>query len=53
MIRVKTAKDGYVLAYKDSKGNEVIMGKRVYLGANDDPKKYYEIAEPVETEPKE
>ena len=46
MIRTKTASEGKVFAYKDENDNEIILGKELYLGINDDGSRYYEVDDP-------
>lgn len=44
-IKTKTASDGKVFAYKEN-GVEIVLGQTLYLGLNDDGKRYYEIDKP-------
>ena len=43
MLKIKKASEGKVWAYKNDKGEEIILGNTLYLGINDDGKRYYEI----------
>lgn len=53
-MKVLTAKEGKVFAYKDDKGEEIILGTEIYLGKEDDGARYYEIDAPKENDaPKE
>lgn len=45
-LRTMTASEGKVFAYKDEKGEEIILGQTLYLGVNDDGSRYYEVDEP-------
>ena len=45
-MNVMIANEGKIFAYKDENGNEIIIGKELYLGAEDDGSRYYEIDEP-------
>lgn len=42
-MKILTAEQGKIFAYIDEKGNEVILGETLYLGKNDDGKRYYQI----------
>ena len=46
MLRTKIASKGKVFAYRDEKGEEIILGNILYLGINDDGSRYYEIPDP-------
>lgn len=55
-MKVLTASEGKVFAYKDDKGEEIILGTEIYLGKEDDGARYYEIDAPqqeIEVEPSE
>lgn len=41
--KILVANIGYVFAYKDDNGKEVILGNMLYLGKQDDGSRYYEI----------
>ena len=45
-LRIKTASEGKVFAYKDENNNEIVLGNELYLGINDDGSRYYEIDAP-------
>lgn len=47
-MRILTAEVGKVFAYRDELGNEIILGDTLYLGKNDDGKRYYQIDTPTE-----
>lgn len=47
MLRTKVANEGKVFAYKDSNGEEIVLGSILYLGKNDDGSRYYEIDDPT------
>lgn len=51
-LRTMTASEGKVFAYKDEKGEEIILGQTLYLGINDDGSRYYEVDEPKYKEDK-
>ena len=51
-LRKMTASEGKVFAYKDEKGEEIILGQTLYLGVNDDGSRYYEVDEPKYEEDK-
>jgi hypothetical protein len=42
-MRILKASEGKVFAYKDTQGQEIILGSIIYLGINDDESRYYEI----------
>lgn len=42
MLKVKKASEGKVWAYKNDKGEEITLGKTLYLGIDDDGSRYYE-----------
>ena len=46
MLKIKYAKEGYIFAYIDEKGEEIILGNTLFLGVNDDGSRYYEIPDP-------
>lgn len=46
MLKVKKASEGKVWAYKNNKGEEITLGRTLYLGVNDDGSRYYEIDKP-------
>lgn len=46
MLKVKKSSEGKVWAYKNDKGEEITLGKTLYLGINDDGSRYYEIDKP-------
>ena len=46
MLRTKIAREGKVFAYKDEKGQEIVLGSILYLGIKDDGSRYYEIDDP-------
>ena len=48
-MRILTAEQGKVFAYRDELGNEIILGDTLYLGKNDDGKRYYQINTPTES----
>ena len=48
MLNEIKAHEGKVWAYKDQDGNEITMGKILYLGLNDNMLNYYEIDEITE-----
>ena len=52
-MNILQASEGKVFAYKDEKGEEIVLGNILYLGINDDGKRYYEIDEPKEVIPEE
>lgn len=43
MLKIKKASEGKVWAYKNDKGEEITLGKTLYLGVDDDGSRYYEI----------
>ncbi len=47
MLKVKKASEGKVWAYKNDKGEEIRLGKTLYLGINDDGSRYYEVDDPL------
>lgn len=53
MVKIKQASEGKVFAYKDEKGEEIILGATLYLGINDDGSRYYEVDDPNLKEIKE
>ena len=46
MLKIKKASEGKVWAYKNDKGEEITLGKTLYLGIDDDGSRYYEINDP-------
>lgn len=42
-VRKLVAKEGFIFAYKDSKGEEIKMSNILYLGKKDKGERYYEI----------
>ena len=46
IVKMK-AQEGFVWAYKDGE-NEIRMGNTLYLGANDNGERYYEVEEIVD-----
>ena len=48
MLKIKKASEGKVWAYKNDKGEEITLGKTLYLGIDDDGSRYYEIPKPKE-----
>ena len=50
-LRKKIASEGKIFAYINEQGEEIRLGKVLYLGINDDGSRYYEVDEIVEEEP--
>ena len=50
MLKVKKASEGKVWAYKNDKGEEIVLGKTLYLGVDDDGSRYYETDEIIDGE---
>lgn len=50
-MNILEAKPGKVFAYKDEEGEEIVLGSILYLGINDDGKRYYQIDAPKEIIP--
>ena len=48
MLKIKKASEGKVWAYKNDKGEEITLGRTLYLGVDDDSSRYYEIPKPKE-----
>lgn len=48
MLKIKKASEGKVWAYKNDKGEEITLGRTLYLGIDDDGSRYYEIPKPKE-----
>lgn len=46
-MKIITASEGKIFAYKDEQGQEIILGQTLYLGINDDGSRYYEIEDPI------
>lgn len=42
-MRILTANEGKVFAYKDEEGKEQVLGNVLYLGKEDRPERYYQI----------
>ena len=51
MLNKIEAHEGKVWAYKEKDGREIVMGRVIYLGSNDNGIGYYEIDEQVEETP--
>ena len=45
-MKTMTAQEGKIFAYKDEKGEEILLGSELYLGINDDGSRYYEVDAP-------
>ena len=48
MLKIKKASEGKVWAYKNDKGEELVLGTTLCLGKDDDGSRYYEIPKPKE-----
>ena len=46
-MKIITASEGKIFAYKDEQGQEIILGQTLYLGINDDGSRYYEIEDSI------
>lgn len=49
-MKIISATKGKVFAYKNEKGEEIVLGETLYLGLNDDGSRYYEIDKKEEVE---
>lgn len=49
-MRVLRAEEGKLFAFKDEEGKEIVVGKEIYLGINDNGERYYEIDESKDEE---
>ena len=47
-LRKLIANEGYIWAFKDDNGNEVLLSNLLYLGKEDDGTKYYQVKKPEE-----
>ena len=47
-MKVLTAENGKVWAYRDDKGEEIVLGEVLYLGKNDNGERYYQIEKVVQ-----
>lgn len=47
-LRKLIANEGYIWAFKDENGNEILLSNLLYLGKEDDGTKYYQVKKPEE-----
>lgn len=45
-LRKLIANEGYIWAFKDENGNEILLSNLLYLGKEDDGTKYYQVKDP-------